>query len=203
MSDPVTDGDEAATLLTPEERADLILSYITTREDLNAPEQENILAAVPWLERSGRRRDILTEDFLRELHRRMFNKVWRWAGKYRESDKNIGSPWREVPIRVHQLLDDAKAWLDYKSFDPDELAVRFHHQLVSIHLFPNGNGRHARILADAALDRVYKAKPIDWAGGHDLQKMGARRTAYIAALKAADRGDIAPLLQFIGPRDDL
>jgi Fic-DOC domain mobile mystery protein B len=195
MSDPVTDGDEAATLLTPEERADLLPSYITTREDLNAAEQENILAAVPWLERSGRRRDILTEDFLRELHRRMFNKVWRWAGKYRESDKNIGSPWREVPIRVHQLLDDAKAWLEYKSFDPDELAVRFHHQLVSIHLFPNGNGRHARLMADTLVRRLGRP-PFSWGSGANLSTSSDSRAQYVSALRDADNHEIRALLAF-------
>jgi Fic-DOC domain mobile mystery protein B len=195
MSDPVTDGDEAATLLTPEERADLIPSYITTREDLNAAEQENILAAVPWLERSGRRRDILTEDFLRELHRRMFNKVWRWAGKYRQSDKNIGSPWREVPMRVHQLLDDAKAWLKYKSFDPDELAVRFHHQLVSIHLFPNGNGRHARLMADTLVRRLGRPT-FSWGSGANLSTFSDSRAQYVSALRDADNHEIMALLAF-------
>ena len=100
-------------------------------------------------------------------------------------------------------MGDAQYWADHKTHPPSEAAVRLHHRLVKIHPFPNGNGRHARIMADTVLDRIYRAKPIDWARGLDLQKINERRIAYIAALKAADRDDIKPLMQFIGPRDDL
>ncbi|WP_051346804.1 mobile mystery protein B [Bradyrhizobium sp. th.b2] len=99
-------------------------------------------------------------------------------------------------------MGDAKYWADNKTYPASEAAVRLHHRLVKIHAFPNGNGRHARIMADTVLDRVYKTQPIDWAGGYDLQKMNGRRTTYIAALKSADQDDIGPLLQFVGPRDD-
>jgi Fic-DOC domain mobile mystery protein B len=106
-------------------------------------------------------------------------------------------------VTLHALLGDAQFWARQKSYAPSEAAVRLHHRLVKIHPFPNGNGRHARIMADTVLQRIYGAEPIDWAGGHDLQKMNDRRAAYIAALKAADHEDYAPLIAFIGVRDDL
>ena|SRR6476620_4547116 len=132
MSDLFTDDNEAATPLTPEERTDLIPAYITMREDLNAAEQDNILQAVKWLGRARRRNTshLLTENFLLDLHKRMFKDVWRWAGRYRITDKNIGIVCREIPIAMRHLLDDASAWLQYNSYDPDEFAVRFHHRLV-------------------------------------------------------------------------
>jgi Fic-DOC domain mobile mystery protein B len=99
-------------------------------------------------------------------------------------------------------MGDAKYWVENKTYPPHEAAARLHHRLVKIHPFAIGNGRHARIMVDAVLDRVYGAKPIDWAGGHDLQEMNERRVAYIAALKAADRDDIDPLLRFIGQSGD-
>jgi Fic-DOC domain mobile mystery protein B len=146
---------------------------------------------------------VLTDDFAVTLHKRLFGDVWDWAGTFRKTGKNIGVDSIHIGVQLRQLMGDAKYWAEHKTYPPSEAAARLHHRLVYIHPFPNGNGRHARIMADAALDRIYKTKPIDWAGGHDLQKMNDRRNAYIAALKAADKGDVAPLLTFIGPRDDL
>ena len=198
MSDPFTDGDEAATPLAPEERTDLIPAYITTREDLNAAEQDNILQAVKWLGRARRRRDssyMLTESFLLELHKRMFKKVWRWAGSYRVTDKNIGIICRDIPIATRHLLDDAKAWLQYKSYDPDELAVRFHHRLVFIHPFPNGNGRHARLMADILV--TTQGQPgFSWGGRRNLSASGSTRADYLEALRKADEHDFEYLISF-------
>jgi Fic-DOC domain mobile mystery protein B len=100
-------------------------------------------------------------------------------------------------------MDDARYWADNRTYPASEAAIRFHHRLVKIHPFANGNGRHARIMTDTVLDRIYRTEAIDWTGGYDLQKMNDRRLTYIAALKAADRGDMAPLMTFIGPRSDL
>ena len=192
---------DGATPLDPNELGGLKHKHITKQIELNKLEQANIESGLRWLDRQ--RAEVLSNSFATTLHARLFGDVWDWAGKFRKTGKSIGIDPVHIPVELRTLMDDAKYWADNKTYQPSEAAARFHHRLVKIHPFPNGNGRHARIMADAMLDRVYKAKPIDWAGGHDLQKIGERRTAYIAALKAADQGDLDPLLQFIGPRDDL
>ena len=163
-------------------------------------EQANIESGLRWLARQ--RADVLTDDFAVTLHKRLFDDVWDWAGSFRRTGKNIGVDPAQIQVELRKLIDDARYWVKNKTYSPSEAAVRFHHRLVSIHAFPNGNGRHARIMADAVLERVYNTKPIDWAGGYNLQKMNDRRDTYLAALRAADRGDIKPLITFIGPRDD-
>jgi len=192
---------EGATPLDPDELGGLKFKHITSRAELDELEQANIETGLSWLARA--RGDILTDYFSVTLHKRLFGDVWDWAGTLRKSGKNIGIDPIHIPVEVRTLMDDARYWVDHKTYAPSEAAVRFHHRLVKIHPFPNGNGRHARIMADAMLTRIYKAKPIDWAGGHDLQKMNERREAYLAALKAADKEDIGPLIAFIGKREDL
>ena len=188
---------EGATPLDPNELGGLKHKHITTQGELDQLEQANISSGLRWLGRQ--RTDVLTDDFVMTLHKRLFGDVWDWAGKFRKIGKNIGIDPLHIPVALHALMGDAKYWADHKTYPPLEAAVRLHHRLVEIHPFANGNGRHARIMADAILVRVYSAKPIDWAGGHDLQKMNVRRTEYIAALKSADRGDYAPLLTFCNP----
>jgi Fic-DOC domain mobile mystery protein B len=192
---------EDATPLDPNELGGLKHKHITTQAELNQLEQANIESGLRWLGRQ--RADVLTDNFAKILHKRLFGEVWEWAGTFRKTGKNIGIDPVHIPEQLRSLMDDARYWVDNKTYPPSEAAVRFHHRLAKTHPFPNGNGRHARIMADAVLIRVYKAKPIDWAGGHDIQRMGERRNAYIAALKSADHGDIGPLIKFIGPRDDL
>ena len=192
---------EGATPLDPDEMGGLKFKHITTRDELDQLEQANIESGLRWLARQ--RADILTDEFAITLHKRLFGDVWDWAGFFRRTGKNVGIDPTHIGVELHKLMDDARHWVKHTIYPPSEAAVRLHHRLVFIHPFPNGNGRHARIVADTMLDRIYGAKPIDWAGGHDLQKMNDRRDAYIAALKAADRGDVSPLLKFIGPRDDL
>ena len=192
---------DGATPLDPNELGGLKHKHITTRAELDELEQVNIESGLRWLTRQ--RGDVLTDNFVITLHKQLFSDVWDWAGSFRTTGKNIGVDPVQIGVQLRQLMDDAKYWAEHNTYPPSEAAVRLHHRLVCIHPFPNGNGRHARILADAALDRIYNAKPIDWAGGHDLQRMNGRRDAYIAALKAADRGDIGPLMAFVGPRDDL
>jgi Fic-DOC domain mobile mystery protein B len=192
---------EDATPLDPNELGGLKHKHITTQAELNQLEQANIESGLRWLGRQ--RADVLTDNFAKILHKRLFGEVWEWAGTFRKTGKNIGIDPVHIPEQLRSLMDDARYWVDNKTYPPSEAAVRFHHRLAKIHPFPNGNGRHARIMADAVLIRAYKAKPIDWVGGHDLQRMGERRNAYIAALKSADHGDIGPLIKFIGPRDDL
>lgn len=192
---------EGATPLDPNELDGLRHKHITTQGELDQLEQANIESGLRWV---GRQRShVLTDAFVVTLHKRLFGDVWRWAGTFRKTGKNIGIDPIHIPVELRMLMSDAMYWADNKTYPPIEAVVRLHHRLVKIHAFPNGNGRHARILADAVLDRVYKVKPIDWAGGNDLQKMNERRVAYIAALKAADQGDIGPLMRFVGPRGDL
>ena len=191
---------EGATPLDPNELGGLKHKHITTQGELDQLEQANIESGLRWLGRQ--RAHVLTDDFAITLHKRLFGDVWDWAGTFRKTGKNIGIDPIHIPVELRTLMGDAKYWADNKTYPASEAAVRLHHRLVKIHAFPNGNGRHARIMADTVLDRVYKTKPIDWAGGYDLQKMNERRTTYIAALKAADQDDIGPLLQFVGPRED-
>ncbi|MBL8236110.1 MAG: mobile mystery protein B [Bryobacterales bacterium] len=185
--------DDAATPLTPEERRDLIPSHIANRDELNEAEQENILRGQSWALRR-RRRDVLNEKFILGLHKQMFAEVWRWAGNFRQTERNLGIPFYEVPSALRQLLDDTKAWFDYKSYSPDEIAVRFHHRLVQIHPFANGNGRHSRLMADLLVMELGRER-FSW-GRANLQEVGDLRGQYIMALKAADHHDIRPLLAF-------
>jgi Fic-DOC domain mobile mystery protein B len=192
---------EGATPLDPNELGGLKHKHITTRGELDELEQANIESGLRWLTRQ--RGGVLTDNFATTLHKQLFGDVWGWAGSFRKTGKNIGVDPIHIGVELRTLMDDARYWADKKTYPASEAAIRLHHRLVQIHPFANGNGRHARIMADTVLDRVYGAKPIDWAGGYDLLKMNERRTAYIAALKAADRNDIGPLIQFVGPRDDL
>jgi Fic-DOC domain mobile mystery protein B len=191
------DYPDGATPLEPEELDGLKHKDISTRGQLDELEQVNIEQGLRWLARQ-RRKDILTNDFAITLHKRLFGDVWNWAGTFRRTGKNIGIDPINISVELRTLMDDAKYWVENGTYKPTEAAVRLHHRLVFIHCFPNGNGRHARIMADTVLASIYKAEPIDWGVGNDLQKMNARRAAYIAALKLADKGDIAPLMAFVG-----
>jgi Fic-DOC domain mobile mystery protein B len=193
MSDPLFDpGDDAATHLEPEEREQLIPTYITTRAQLNEAEQINITDADDWA--FSRKRDVLSEKFLRNLHKRMFGKVWRWAGTFRNTARNIGVDAYRVGVELRMLLDDVRFWIDHNTYPPDEIAVRFHHRLVWIHPFPNGNGRHSRMAAD--LLAVALGRPRFTWGSANLVEAADTRKAYVAALRTADNHDIDPLLVF-------
>lgn len=192
MPDELFHEPEDATPLTPEERADLIPAHIAYRAELNAAEQENIARGQDWA--LARKRDLLSETFIQHLHRRMFGDVWRWAGKFRTTERNLGIPHFEIPMAVRELLQDAKTWVEHKTYPADEIAVRFHHRLVTIHPFPNGNGRHSRLMADLLVISL-GGERFSW-GRTNLQQAGEVRQQYIAALRAADNHDYGPLLRF-------
>ena len=192
MSDLFEQPDDAATPLTPEEMRELIPAHIAYRRELNEAEQENIARAQDWA--LGRNRDPLSEKFVKSLHRRMFGDVWRWAGKFRTSERNLGIAFYEIPVALRQLLDDSRAWIEFRAYSSDEIAVRFHHRMVQIHPFPNGNGRHSRLIADLLAMRLGRDR-FTW-GRESLRDAGAMRQRYIAALRAADNHDIGPLLTF-------
>lgn len=183
-----------ATPIDPDEAAGLIPAHITLQHELNEYEEANILEATEWL-CSRRRGDPLDENFIREVHRRMFGHVWKWAGQQRRSDKSIGVPWFEIPGSLRQLLGDIRAQIGHGAYPPAEIAARFHHRLVAVHVFPNGNGRHARLAADLLLTQLV-GRRFEWGRGSLLQA-SALRAHYIAALRAADAGDYGLLLSFL------
>jgi len=182
-----------ATPLDPDETTGLLARHITTQAELNEWEQANILEGQRWAVKQGRR-DMLDEAFVRELHHRMFSKTWKWAGQFRHTDKNIGVDWQQVPVQLCNLLGDAKTQIEFKSYPTDELVLRFHHRLVWIHPFANGNGRHARLMADLLIARLGQPA-FNW-GGQALVSAGEKRRAYLEALRAADVRDYQLLLKF-------
>ena len=184
-----------ATPIDPDEQEGLLLTHITTRSELDRWEQENILEAWDWAEKR-KSADILNNLFIKELHNRMFCNVWRWAGSFRHSNKNIDGSWHQIPEALKNLCDDAHLWIKLQEDSPDEIAIRFHHQLVSIHPFPNGNGRHARLMTDILIENVLHCKRFTW-GRENLTRAGNARQRYIAALKAADENDYKPLMEFV------
>ncbi|MGA0608418.1 mobile mystery protein B [Phenylobacterium sp. VNQ135] len=193
MSDPLTDAeDDAATPLAPEERHDLIPSYITDRDQLNEVEQLGIAEADRWA--FSRKRDVLDEGFLLQLHRRMFQDVWKWAGTFRTTERNIGVEAYRIGVDLRQLLDDVRYWIEHDTYPPDEIALRFHARLTWIHPFPNGNGRHARLAADLLIVALGGDR-FSWGGGGLIAADELRRR-YIAGVRAADNHDLAPLLEF-------
>lgn len=180
----------------PDELAGLIPEHITTQAQLNEWEQANILRGQAWgLRHVKRGRKLLEEAFVRELHRRMFDQTWSWAGTFRNTDKSIGLPWEHIAQKLHQTLGNYQAQVEFKAFSPDELAIRFHRDLVWIHPFPNGNGRHARLMTDLLILQL-GGERFKWGAKANLAAAGASRDEYIAALKEADKGQFARLLQF-------
>lgn len=193
MSDPLFDeDDEANTPLTEEERDQLIPTYITLRRELNEAEQINISSAMKRL--STRKRDVMNDQFLRDLHKRMFDQVWRWAGTYRTTPRNIGIEAYRIPTEVRQLVDDVRFQVEHETYPPDEIAVRFSHRLVSVHPFPNGNGRHSRLAADLLAVQLGQ-RHFSW-GRINLVDPGETHKAYITALRSADQHDIQALMDF-------
>ena len=187
---------EGATPLDPDEMNGLKFDHITTRGELDELEQVSITEALLWLPRR-RSGDILTDNFVRKLHKRMFGEVWNWAGTYRLREKNIGVEPFQIAVQLRILLDNARVWAKNGTFEALEAGARFHHRMVQIHPFPNGNGRHARIATDIYLSDCFDHAPIEWASGFDLQADNVRRESYIAALRSADAGDLDPLLKFV------
>jgi Fic-DOC domain mobile mystery protein B len=184
-----------ATPLAPEERDALLQTWIASRDDLNEAEQENIVKGASWARRRSRKpADLLTESFAKSLHQHMLGEVWKWAGSYRLTERNIGIEAFRIPVEMPVTLDDARYWVGHATFPADEIALRFHHRLTAIHPFPNGNGRHARLMADLLVERLGR-QAFTWGGGL-LVDVGELRTRYVNALKAADGHDIGPLLAF-------
>ncbi len=194
MSDPLFDTSDGNTPIDEDEALGLKLTWVRSRGDLNEAEAANILDARRAI-RSPTLGEVLDDLWLRQLHFRMFGDVWTWAGTYRLSYRNIGIDWTEVPAAVRNLVQDAQAWI---GDDEQHTSVaRFHHRLVAIHPFPNGNGRHARAAADYLSNALKIALPT-W-GALTYNDTANLRAAYLAALRTADRAtnDLEPLVGFM------
>ena len=185
--------DDGATPLDPDESAGLIPGWVATRSDLNLVEQANIEKGLRWASRRRGGGDVLDDSMVFDLHRRMFNEVWRWAGQPRQSERNIGVAPHEIRPQLRQLHDDVRTWREFETYPARECAARYHHRLVQIHVFANGNGRHARAMADWLL-RQWGEAPFSWGSALPIAEA---RDQYLAALRAADGRDFGLLLEFL------
>lgn len=190
------DYPPGATPINADEATGLIPQHITTQKQLNEWEQSNILTAEQWVTNQRFEiTNIATSEFLRQVHVKMFNKTWRWAGQFRKTNKNIGVDWLRVSVELRSLLDDIQYQIKHEVYEKDELAARFHHRLVAIHPFPNGNGRHARTMADIVLLSLGSNR-FSW-GNNSLSESSPVRKLYIEALRAADKLDYEKLIKFV------
>ncbi len=187
---------DGQTLLDEDERDGLKITTISTRKDLDEFEQQNIEDAIQWsLSRIFIPENLLSEDFIKILHQKMYQEVWTWAGEFRNTNKNIGVDKWQIPTSLRSLMDDAKYWHRSNIYSPEEFTIRLKHRLVSIHCFPNGNGRHSRLYADIIIQHIFKLPIFTW--GANINNIDADiRSIYLNALKSADAGDVNPLIQF-------
>jgi Fic-DOC domain mobile mystery protein B len=188
--------NDGQTPLDEDEKEGLLIKSIATRGELDEFEQQNIEDAIQWsLTRKFKSEQILSETFILALHKRMYKNVWRWAGEYRKTNKNIGVDKLEIPVALRSLIDDASYWLENNVYEADEFALRFKHRLVCIHCFPNGNGRHSRMIADIIIEKIYQLPVFSW-GSKSLADENDSRKNYLIAIRKADKGDLELLLKF-------
>lgn len=185
------------TPLDPEELEGLKIHSISSKAELDELEQHNIEEAMIWVMSIKMHFEkIISEKFILELHKRMYKNVWNWAGAFRTREKNLGVLPYMISIDLKCLLDDTLFWINHQTYSSHEIAIRFKHRLVSIHCFPNGNGRHSRLMADIIMEKVFKLKPLTWG----MNQVGADkvqiRNEYIKAIKLADQHNYQPLIQF-------
>ena len=192
----IMDNLDGATPLDPDEMEGLKHPHIQTRGELNQLEQHNIQEGYKWLASQRKHKDLLTEAFILDLHKQILGQVWSWAGSFRRTEKNIGVDPLVIGVELRNLIEDAKYWVEHGTYNREEFAARFHHRLVKIHLFPNGNGRHARIMTDVILENVLGVLPIEWGAGA-LDVGGEHRQRFIDVLRVADGGDYRGLIEFV------
>jgi Fic-DOC domain mobile mystery protein B len=187
---------EGQTPIDQDELDQLKIKSISVREELDEFEQQNIERAQEWLLGKNLAADkILSEDFVFELHERMFGDVWSWAGQTRRTNKNIGVDWTEIRIQLRCLLEDTRSWIEHRTYSEDEIAIRFKYRIVTIHCFPNGNGRHSRLMADIIIEKIF-GKPLFTWGKGSITKKGEIRSNYLRALLEADHTSVDALLAF-------
>ncbi|MBC5839337.1 mobile mystery protein B [Flavobacterium muglaense] len=188
--------NEGQTPLDENEKEGLKIKSITTQQELDEFEQLNIEKALEWTISSNLKTEkILSEKFIKDLHKKMYGDVWMWAGEFRKTNKNIGIKWTQVAVELKYLIDDAKYWIENQTYSQDEIAIRFKHRIVAIHCFPNGNGRHSRMMADIIIEFVFGKEVFSWQKSNMI-KADETRKSYISALKEADNGNIKPLIKF-------
>ena len=183
------------TPLDPEQISGLKIKTIATQQQLNEFEQANINEALIWLTGKRKIKNLLSEEFILQVHQRMFGLVWNWAVQFRRTETNLGVDWTKIRVDLRQLVADVNFWVEHQSYLPDEAAIRFKHRLVSIHCFPNGNCRHSRIMADLICQHVFGLKKFSW-GQSRLVEPSEQRTDYLKALKLVDKGDFSELMRF-------
>lgn len=189
--------NDGQTPLNEEELDGLLIKTITTHGELDEFEQINIQKAIEWtLTKKFKPKQVLSEEFVRDLHKRMLKEVWKWAGDFRLTEKNIGIKFYQVSTALKQLNDDCLFWIDDKTYNEDEIAIWYKYRLVSIHCFSNGNGRHSRLMADIIISNIFNKDYYSWGGNANLVKSGEQRSNYLKAIRAADKGDINPLIEF-------
>ncbi len=187
---------DGQTPIDEDEKEGLLIETIVTKAELDEFEQQNIEEAIQWvIGRKFKAKDVFTEKFICNIHKRMFGDVWTWAGEFRKTNKNIGIDKYQIPVALKVLCDDALFWLENETYPPEEIAVRFKHGIVSIHCFPNGNGRHSRLMGDIINEKLFGQEPFTW-GTNNISTADDTRSTYLQAVKAADQGDYAPLLAF-------
>lgn len=184
------------TPLDENEKRGLKIASISLQKELDEFEQLNIEKALEWIIRTKPKQDRnLSEQFVKDLHRKMFNEVWTWGGQFRKSNKNLGIKWPQIPAELQVLLDDTQYQIVNQIFPPEEVAIRFKHRIVSIHCFPNGNGRHSRLMADIIMEFIFKEPPFTWHRSNIIEANDIRKK-YIEALQQADQNNITPLIEF-------
>lgn len=192
----ISDYETSQTPLEDDEKEGLLISSVTTREEFDQIEQLHIEKTIVWLVHKKLSKDrILSEEFIKFLHKKMFGEIWSWGGTFRKTDKNLGINWTRIEVELKKLLDDTGYWIEQQVYEPDEIAIRFKHKLVKIHCFPNGNGRHSRLMADVIIEKIYGEQVFSWNQSRLIRSDVIRRE-YIQAIHKADQGIIEPLIKF-------
>jgi Fic-DOC domain mobile mystery protein B len=187
---------DGQTPLSEEEKEGLFIKSITTHRELDEFEQMNIEKAIEWtITKKFKMEYLISEEFIKELHYKMFNDVWDWAGKFRLSEKNLGVKFHTIATSLKQLNDDCIFWIKNKTYNEDEIAIRYKHRLVNIHCFPNGNGRHSRLVADIIISQIFNKNIFTWNTANLVNK-GEQRSNYLKAIREADKQNIKPLIHF-------
>ena len=187
---------DGQTPLDEDEKEGLKIKSITTQGELDEFEHLNIEKAVEWTIHTKLKTErILTEKFVKDLHKKMYGDVWKWAGDFRKTDKNIGINWTQIGVELKNLIDDTKYWIENETYSSEEIAIKFKHRIVSIHCFPNGNGRHSRMMADIIMESIFDKDVFSWHQSN-MVKADETRKSYITALRQADKGNIKPLIEF-------
>ena len=188
--------EEGQTPLNEEKKRGLKIKTITLQKELDEFEQLNIEKAVEWTIHANFKLDkLFTEKFIKDLHKKMYGDVWKWAGEFRKTEKNIGVKWTLIRTELKSLVDDTKYWIENKTYSPEEIAIRFKHRIVQIHCFPNGNGRHSRMMADIIMESIFGKEIFTWHQSN-MVKADEVRITYIETLREADNGNIKPLIEF-------